>query len=183
MAQIVDVLIGNPYFFSRPLPCRVVYGPDATATVSEDEIGMLAPPCQSLTLILVRVINTPNSTQSSSNRLPPGWPCAIYRVLAATRFDTLVPMQLVSPYGSRDPVSALVCVDVYLHSSQRVGCLGNIKAARRLDIAWSESRYESLPNAQRAPRADWQAHQACDDEGPSPDGARVSSWRGRLATG
>ena len=67
---------------------------------------------RSLTLILVRVINTPNSTLASSTRLPPGCPCAIYRVLAATRFDTLDPMPLVFFYNCHDSLLALVCAAV-----------------------------------------------------------------------
>ena len=47
---------------------------------------------QRLTLILVRVINTSISTLAPSNRLPPGYPCEIYPVLAATRFDAADPM-------------------------------------------------------------------------------------------
>ena len=74
---------------------------------------MLAPDRQGLTLILSRVINTLNSTLASSNRLPPRCPYAIYWVLAATRFDTLVPMPLVFFYSCHDFLSTLVCAEVY----------------------------------------------------------------------
>src|SRR5258708_14502791 len=67
---------------------------------------------QHLTLILVRVINTSISTLAPSNRLPPGYPCAIYPVLAATRFDTLDPMPLVFFYNRHDSLIALVCAEV-----------------------------------------------------------------------
>ena len=67
---------------------------------------------QSLTLILVRVINTSISTLAPSNRLPPGYPCAIYPVLAATRFDTLDPMPLVFFYNCHDSLIALLCAEV-----------------------------------------------------------------------
>lgn len=67
---------------------------------------------QRLTLILVHVINTSIWTLAPSNRLPPGCLCAIYRVLAATCFDTLDPMPLVFFYNCRDSLFALVCVEV-----------------------------------------------------------------------
>ena len=67
---------------------------------------------QRLTLILVRVINTSISTLVPSHRLPPGHPCAIHPVLAATRFDTLDPMPLVFIYNCRDFLFALVCAEV-----------------------------------------------------------------------
>ena len=38
----MDVQIANTDFSVRPLPRRVVHGPDVTATVSEDKFGMLA---------------------------------------------------------------------------------------------------------------------------------------------
>jgi hypothetical protein len=67
---------------------------------------------QHLILILVRVINTSISTLAPSNRLPPGYPCAIYPVLAATRFDTADPMPLVFFYNCHDSLIALVCAEV-----------------------------------------------------------------------
>jgi hypothetical protein len=66
-----------------------------------------------LTLILVRVINTSISTLASSNRLPPGYLCAIHWVLAATRFDTLDPMPLLFFYNCHDSLFALVCAEVH----------------------------------------------------------------------
>ena len=64
-----------------------------------------------LTLILVRVINRSSSTFAPSNRLPPGYPCAIYPVLAATRFDILGPMPLLFFYNCHDSLIALVCAE------------------------------------------------------------------------
>ena len=67
---------------------------------------------QRLTLILVRVINTSISTLAPSNYLRPGYPCSIYRVLAATRFETLDAMPLVFFYNCHDSLFALVCAEV-----------------------------------------------------------------------
>ena len=89
---------------------------NATATVNKNEVEMLAPDRQGLTLILSRVINTLNSTLASSNRLPPRCPCAIYWVLADTRFDTLVPMSWAFFYSCHDSLSTLVCAEVYQSS-------------------------------------------------------------------
>ena len=67
---------------------------------------------QRLTLILVRVINASISTLAPSNRLPPGYPCEIYPVLAATRFDSADPMPSVFFYNCHDSLIALVCAEV-----------------------------------------------------------------------
>ena len=111
--ELADAIIARRRVVQLRGPLIRFSASNATGTVNKVEAGMLVPRRQGLTLILARVINTPDSTLAPSNRLQPSCPCVIYWVLADTRFDTLVPMPLVFFYSCHDSLSALVCAEVY----------------------------------------------------------------------
>ena len=85
-----------------------------TATVNKDEIGMLASHYQGLTLILARVINTPQFDAASADQpLAAGMPLRdLLGIGGPPRFDTLVRMPLVFFYNRHDSLFELVCAAI-----------------------------------------------------------------------